>query len=86
MPSIRLRATRGVNLHQTSLRCPSRIQQYDVSIKYMPGSDVKLADALSRVNPCNTGHIRGFNLSVHEVHMCYESLQLDADVLEHSAV
>ena len=27
-----------------------RIQQYDVSIKYVPGSDVKLADALSRVN------------------------------------
>ena len=26
-----------------------RIQQHDVSIKYVPGSDVKLADALSRV-------------------------------------
>ena len=46
-----------------------RIQQYDVSIKYVPGSDVKLADALSRVNPCNTGPIRGLDLSVHEVHM-----------------
>ena len=46
-----------------------RIQQYDVSIKYVPGSDVKLADVLSRVNPCNTGPIRGIDLSVHEVHM-----------------
>ena len=46
-----------------------RIQQYDVSTKYVPGSDVKLADALSRVNPCNTGHIRGLDLSVREVHM-----------------
>ena len=46
-----------------------RIQQYDVSIKYVPGSDVKLADALSRVNPCNTGPIRGLDISVHEVHM-----------------
>ena len=46
-----------------------RIQQYDVSIKYVPGSDVKLADALSRVNPYNTGPIRGLDLSVHEVHM-----------------
>ena len=45
------------------------IQQYDVSIKYVPGSDVKLADALSRVNPCNTGPIRGIDLSVHEVRM-----------------
>ena len=46
-----------------------RIQQYDVSIKYVAGSDVKLADALSRVNPCNTGPSRGLALSVHEVHM-----------------
>ena len=40
-----------------------------MSIKYVPGSDVKLADALSRVNPCNTGPIRGLDLSVHELHM-----------------
>ena len=46
-----------------------RIQQYHVSIKYVPGSDVKLADALSRVNPCNTGPIRCLDLSVHELHM-----------------
>ena len=46
-----------------------RIQQYDVSIKYVPCSDVKLADALSRVSPCNTGPIRGLDLSLHEVHM-----------------
>ena len=46
-----------------------RIQQYDVSIKYVPGSYLKLADALSRVNPCNTEPIRGLDLSVHEVHM-----------------
>ena len=31
---------------------------FGVNIKYVPGSDVKLADALSRVNPCNTGPIR----------------------------
>ena len=36
-----------------------RIQQYDVSIRYVPRNDVKLADALSMVNPCNTGPIRG---------------------------
>ena len=46
-----------------------RIQQYDVSIKYVTGSDVKLADALSRVNQCNTGPIRCLDLSVDEVHM-----------------
>ena len=46
-----------------------RIQQYDVSVKFVPGSEVKLTDALTRVNPCNTGPIRGFDLCVHEVHM-----------------
>ena len=46
-----------------------RIQQYGVNIKYVPGSDIKLADALSRVNPCNTGPIRGLGLSLHKVHM-----------------
>ena len=46
-----------------------RIQKYDVNIKYVPGSDVKLTDALSRVKPCNTGRIRGLDLSVHEVYM-----------------
>ena len=33
------------------------------------GSDAKLADALSRVNLCNTGPIRGLDLSVLEVHV-----------------
>ena len=46
-----------------------RIQQYDVSMKYVPGGGVKLADALPRGNPCNTGHIRCLELYVHEVHM-----------------
>ena len=40
-----------------------------MSITYVPGIDVKLADAHSRVNQCNTGPIRGLDLSVHEVHM-----------------
>ena len=31
-----------------------RIQKYDVDIKYVPGKETPLADALSRLNPCNT--------------------------------
>ena len=46
-----------------------RIQQCDVSIKYVPGIDVKLADALSMVNQCNTEPIQGLDMYVHEVHM-----------------
>ena len=40
-----------------------------VILQYIPGRYVKLADALSRVNPCNMGPIRVLDLSVHEVHM-----------------
>ena len=46
-----------------------RIQNYDVDIKYVPGRAIPLADALSRVNPCNTGPIQGLDLSVHEIHV-----------------
>ena len=46
-----------------------RIRQYDATIKYVPGRDIPLADALSRVNPCNTGPIQGIDLSVHETHV-----------------
>ena len=54
--------------HITSRRL-TRIQQCEINTKYVPGSDVKLADALSRVNPCNIEPILGLDLSLHEVHM-----------------
>ncbi|XP_014672357.1 PREDICTED: uncharacterized protein K02A2.6-like, partial [Priapulus caudatus] len=32
-----------------------RVQKYDVEIKYVPGKDIPLADALSRISPCPDG-------------------------------
>ena len=46
-----------VNASPKLARILLQIRQYDTTIKYMPGRDIPLADALSRVNPCNTGHI-----------------------------
>ena len=46
-----------------------RIQKYDVEIKYVPGKEIPLADALSRLNPCDTDTIKGLDVSIHELHM-----------------
>jgi len=46
-----------------------RIQKYDVEIKYVPGKEIPLADALSRVSPCPGDTIEGLNVSVHELHL-----------------
>ena len=41
---------------------------YKVNVKYVHGSDVKMGDVLSRVNPRNAWPIRGLGLSAREVH------------------
>ena len=46
-----------------------RIQKYDVDIKYVPGKDIPLADALSRLNPCPADTIQGLDVCVHELHL-----------------
>ena len=45
------------------------IQKYDVDIKYVPGKEIPLADALSDLNPCNTDTIKGLDMSINELHM-----------------
>ena len=46
-----------------------RIQKYDLDIKYVPGKEIGLADALSRVKPCPGQTIKGLDISIHELHM-----------------
>ena len=46
-----------------------RIHKYDVDIKYVPGKEIPLADALSRLNPCNADTIKGLDVSINELHM-----------------
>ena len=45
-----------------------RIQRYDYDLKYVPGKDISLADALSRLTSCPEGEIKGLDISIHEVH------------------
>ena len=44
------------------------IQKYDVQIKYLPGKDVPVADALSRISSCPGEAVQGLDISVHKVH------------------
>ena len=46
-----------------------RIQKYDITIKYIPGKQLQLADALSRVTPCAGDEIKGLDITIHEVHL-----------------
>ena len=44
-----------------------RIQKYDVQIQYVPGKDVPVADALSRISSCHGDNVPGLDITVHEV-------------------
>jgi len=46
-----------------------RIQKYDAQIKYVPGKDIPVADALSRISSCSGEDIQGLDVSVHEVNL-----------------
>ena len=50
-----------------------RLQQYDVTIKYVPGKDLTIPDALSRLHSTNTQHIK-LDLSVHFVQFSTDRL------------
>ena len=45
------------------------IQKYDVQIKHLPGKDILVADALSRISSCPGEAVQGLDISVHEVHL-----------------
>ena len=44
-------------------------QKYDKGIVYVPGKDLGLADALSRVTPCPGATIKDLDISVHEMQL-----------------
>ena len=46
-----------------------RIQKYDAQIKYLPGKDIPVADALSRISSCLHEAVQGLDISVHEVRL-----------------
>lgn len=44
-----------------------RIQKYDAKIRYVPGKDIPVADALSGISFCHGEALQGLDVSVHGI-------------------
>ena len=44
-----------------------KLQPYDIAIKYVTGSQVPVADALSRVSPSGRTEIKGLDVTIHKI-------------------
>ena len=53
-----------------------KLQPYNVTIQYIPGKNVAVADALSRVNPNGNIKVKGLDVTVQEISPCISHLQL----------
>ena len=53
-----------------------RLQPYDLTIRYQPGKDTEVADALSRLSPESQDPIPGMNVQIHEIFPQFSSSML----------
>ena len=53
-----------------------KIQPCDFEIKYIPGKEVALADALSRVNPHHKMELKRLDFTIHELTPCMTPVQV----------
>ena len=53
-----------------------KLKAYNLTIKYIPGKDVVVADALSQVNPNGNIKVKGLDVAFHEMSPCISHLQL----------
>jgi len=44
------------------------VQRYHITVKYVPGKQMPLADALSRITPCPASATEGLDISIHELY------------------
>ena len=45
-----------------------RLQPYDITIKYRPGKQMQIADALSRLSPEDLAPIDDLNVQIQDIH------------------
>ena len=53
-----------------------RLQTYDLTIRYQPGKDMEVADALSRLSAESQDPIPGMNVQIHEIFPQFSSSML----------
>ena len=77
---MRLLVSRKVHFLLDAPPCLQRvlltIQPYDFEIKYIPGKEVALADAVSRINPQDEMELKGLDFTLHEVTQCMIPIQI----------
>ncbi|KAK3744210.1 hypothetical protein QZH41_003557 [Actinostola sp. cb2023] len=54
-----------------------RLQPYDLKIQYLPGKDMLLADALSRLSPEEEFPIKEMNVQIHEIYPQFSKEMID---------
>ena len=55
-----------------------KLQPYDITIKYVPGQKVPVADALSRVSPSGRTEIKGLDVTIHDLTTTLSHVQVEA--------
>ena len=53
------------------------MEPYDITINYVPGSQVPVADALSRVSPSGRTEIKGLDVTIHEITPGLSHIQIE---------
>ena len=61
-----------------SQRLLLKLQPYDITIKYVPGQRVPVADALSRVSPSGKTEIKGLDITIHDLTTALRHVQVEA--------
>ena len=57
---------------------PPRLQRpYGITIRYVPGSQVPVADALSRVNSSGRTESKGLDVAIHEIPSNLSHIQIE---------
>ena len=55
-----------------------KLQAYDITIKYVPGQNIPVADALSRVSPSHKTDIKGLDVTIHDLTSTFSHVQVEA--------
>ena len=55
-----------------------KLQPYDITIKYIPGQKVPVADALIRVSPSGKTLIKGLDITIHDLTTTLSNVQVEA--------